>query len=395
MGIFNRKVSQDEIKVAVESALEEYRASNELPIVGSPYATINARNLRGNEHGIAVDRALGLAAAFRAVTILGTDVSQLGLSVLRKGKEVKLGSNHLVVKPNIDISRPAFLEQTTVSLATHGNAYWRIHRDNESPTGKVTNLEVLDPAQMTIERDNGKKKYRYMGRVYHDWQIKHLSHTRLAGYEYGVGPLQAAQNELRGAIDLRNYADNWFTDSGVPSGVLSTDKTLAPGKAGEYVDAFETQTANGRTVALGDGVKYNPIYLSPEQAQFIQSQQFSVTQIARIFGIPAIFMMTDPGSSMTYQNSSDVEMQYLKHTLMRYTVEIEAAFTDLIASGQEVKFKYDDFLRPDISTRYEAYKVALDSGFMTVNEVRELEGLLPIENSVKDATPVANENDNE
>lgn len=364
---------------------------SELPILGSPRQPLNPVNLTGtNDTAVSPDRALSLAAVYRAVTIIGTAVSQLPLGVWRAGAELPQSTTSLVVKPNIDLSLAAFLEETAISLAVSGNAYWLLTKSG--PTGAVSNIEVLNPHNMFKTTDkNGKTVYRYGGKEYPDWKVKHLFLTRLPGFNIGVGPIQAAQNELRGALNLRNYADNWFTDTGVPTGILKTDQTLNSDTADAIRDRFKALQATKRDVAvLGSGVEYSPILLNPAEAQFLESQQFSITQIARMFGVPAQYLMTDPGNSSTYQNMTQVDLSFVRYGLQKYLTEIETAFSDLLPRGQEARFKVEALLRGDHTTRATFYASAITSGWMTVDEVRAAEGLLPL--GSPDAPDNANNN---
>lgn len=355
----------------------------ELPIVTSPNMPVNPVNLTGvNDTAVSTDRAIGLASVYRAVSILGTSVSQLDVGVWRNGEELPLKTTDLVVRPDVNLSRHAFLEQTTVSLAVHGNAYWLL-RGKTSPTASVASIEVLNAANVVIDyNQHGKVIYRYGSKTFQEWQIKHLWLLRLPGYAVGVGPIQAAQNELRGAIDLRNYSDNWFREGGIPNGVLTTDAVLTPEQAEQYRDEWDRRQATRGTAVIGKGLSYQPIYLAPKDAMFIESMQFSVTQIARMFGIPATYLMTGvEGNSMTYTNTEQIDTVYVKYTLMKYLTEIETALSDLLPRGQEARFKVDALLRGDTKTRFDAYATAIEKGFLTVDEVRAKEGYLPLGNA--------------
>lgn len=364
-----------------EAGASDVRA--ELPILGSPNMPRNAVNLSTPAStAVSTDRALGLAGVYRAVSIISTSVSQLPLGVWRNGEELPQRSTDLVARPDFDLSRSAFIEQTVTSLAVNGNAYWLLNKSG--PTADVKNVSVMNPLAVSIEYDNGKKYFREGDKRFPAWRVKHLMLTRLPGYDIGVGPIQACQNELRGALDLRNYADQWFTDSGIPNGILKTDAQLSAEMADAYKQRWiDTQTGGRDVAVLGHGVSYQPIYLSPADAQFLESQAFSQTQIARMFGVPAIYLMTDPGNSMTYSNQEQVDTAFWKYTLMRYASEIESALSDLLPRGQEARFKTEALLRTDQKTRFDAYAVGINAGFLTVDEVREREGLLPLKTPVE------------
>lgn len=377
--------------------LTEVRA--ELPVMGSPNLPINPVNLTGyNNTAVSTDRALGLVGVYRAVNIISTGVSQLTLGVWRNGEELPLKSTDLVARPDLDMSLGAFLEQTTVSMALCGEAFWLLKR--QSKNGPVGSISVLDPRSVIKERLNGRLVYRYGDKTYEAWQIQHLMLMRAPGYDRGIGPIQAAQNELRGALDLRNYSDNWFRDGSVPNGILKTDQPITGEQADAMKERFKYGQATRDVAVLGSGVSYQPVYLAPKDAQFLESRLFSLNEIARMFGVPAAYMLTGvDGNSMTYQNMQQTDVAFLKYTLAKYIKEIEAALSDLLPRGQEARFKTDELLRTDTKTRFEAHKLAIESGFMTVDEVRAVEGRLPLTPAQKaelkpapaPAAPVANE----
>ena len=342
---------------------------------------------------VTADAALSIAGVYRAVAILGDAVSQLPIGVWRNGAEIDTPS--LVKQPNADLSRTVFVEQTVNSLALTGNAYWRLFR--QSATSPVANIEVLNPHLVYVEVDDkGRTWYRYGDKRFAKWQVRHLQLMRVPGSTIGLGPIQAAQGELAGAIDLRDYSTQWFRSGGVPNGVLSTPNELTSEMADAYRQRWNEQQANGRGVAvLGNGLAYQPVYLSPKDALFIESQDFNIQQVARLFGIPATYLIADANNSMTYSNQETVDQTFARYTLMGYMTEIEDALTAVLPRGQEAKFKVEGLLRADTKTRYESYKVAIEAGFLTVDEVRAKEGLLPLPASAKPAAPVVEGNTND
>jgi HK97 family phage portal protein len=376
--------------------------------MGTPNYPLSAVNLSPTvPTAISPDRAVGLAPVYRAINILETAVSQLSLGVWKDGGEVLWTDQtypRFIDKPSLDMSLSAFLQQTVVSLAVSGNAYWHL-KGKTGPKAKWDDIIVLNPHETYITyNDKGDKFYNEGGKTYPAWQIKHLQHTRLPGYDKGVGPIQVAQNELRGALDTRNYGDNWFREGGVPSGVLrhsgDANSRLSPDQLAQAKASFDANIADkGRgVVALEGEWNYQPVYLSPKDAQFLESRQFDRTQIAMLFGIPATYMLAGvEGNSMTYTNLEMVDTQFVKYTLMKYLREIEEAFTDLTVRGQVVRFKVEVLLRADTKTRYEAYNISTGGQpWQTPNEVREIEGKLPLTpaelNALKPqpANPVAN-----
>jgi HK97 family phage portal protein len=318
--------------------------------------------------------ALTLSMVYRAINIHAVAVKQMSLDVYRDG--VMLPSQPLWVRqPNVAQSRSAFLEQTVVSLAVNGNAYWEIARD---ASGRVNNLTVLNPLDVRIDEylDGTVKGYAVKDRMLGISDVKHLSLTRVPGTNYGLGPIQAAQKELRGAIDTRDYSANWFRDSGIPNGVLKSDQVLSPDQATAAKDAWNASAGAKNGVAvLGNGLTYTPVYLTPADAQFLENQNFNVTQIARLFGVPSSLMLADAGgTAMTYSNVEQDWIGYIRFSLMNYLVEIEDSLSSLLPRGTEAKFNVEALLRSDTLTRYNAHKIAIEAGFMSVEEVRQIEG---------------------
>jgi HK97 family phage portal protein len=315
---------------------------------------------------------------YRAVQIHVTAVTQLSVDAYRgdEKQETVVAPWAIIRRPNPNDSREAFLEETVASLALSGNAYWRITRDNQ---GRVTALTVLNPLdvvpQVTTSGTVTGYAYAALQTPIPAAEVKHLKFLRVPGSAIGLGPIQASQREIRGALDLSNYSSNWFRDSGVPSGILKTDQHLNREDAQEAKERWTEDGAGGIKV-LGNGLDYKPFYLSARDLQFIENQQFSTIQLARLFGVPASLMLAAvEGNSQTYSNVEQEWLAYYRFTLSKYVREIESAFSSLLPGSAVARFNYEALLRPDTKTRYEAHKLALDAGFMDIDEVREIEKL--------------------
>lgn len=331
---------------------------------------------------VSVSEALSIASVYRAVTILTTTVSQLPLQVMRGDVEIDISatnSNGFLRQPNPDITRTSFLQQTVFCMATTGNAYWRKY-GVEAPGDAVVGLEVLNPQAMSIVYEGGRKKYRYNGyteeKTFEAYQITHIKLTETFGNEYGVGPIQVCQTELRAVLDLRNYAHNIFVTGVFPTGIISIPDAMDADLAAQYQQAFINMVAGGKPAVFGNGGSYTPNTFDPQSAQFIDNQQFAVTSIARMFGIPASKLMAAvEGNNMTYSNMEQVNTEYVQDTLMGYIKPIEEALSDLIPRGQKVKLKVDGLMRADTASRYNALATAT---WLTVNEKRALDNLPPL-----------------
>lgn len=329
--------------------------------------------------GVTPRSALSISTVYRAVQILATSAAQLGIDVERNGVKLSTAATpSLIQRPALGMDRAEFIEQTVTSMALNGNAYWRLH----SAAGMgVVHVEILTPAEVLPVQDpaTGRITYHWRGEVIAAEGMKHLKLMSMAGSPAGLGPIQAAQSEIRGALDLRDYAANWFTDSMTPDAILKSDQALTKSDADSAYEMWEESAAKGRRIrVMGKGLSFEPIMLNPADAQWLENQQFTTTQIARLFGTPASLMLAAvEGSAMTYSNVEQDWIAFVRFTLMGYLRKIEIALGELVPRGQAVRFNIEALLRTDTKTRYEGHSIALGR-WMTVPEVRAIENLPPL-----------------
>ena len=345
---------------------------------------------------VGVAEALSLSTVYRGIQIHATAACQLSVRVERAGVTLAAAeTSPLVVRPFLAWSRSAFLEYAIVSMYTDGNAFWRIHRATAGAAtpGAVVNLEPLNPHEVTVHEHPQTKviSYGYRGTDLTDRDIKHLKLLRVPGMLRGLGPIQSARMELRGAIDARDYGSMWLSDSQAPDGVLTTDQVLAPGDPARYRNVWYGRNPDGtdpedatqrklneRLRVMGQGLTYTPLMLKPADVQFLETQQFTTTQISRLLGVPASLLLAAvEGNSQTYSNVEQDWIAYARFSLMKPLREIEEALTDLLPRGQSARFNLDALLRTDTKTRMEGHKLAIDAGVYDEDEARAIEGMPP------------------
>lgn len=332
-----------------------------------------------SDTSVSTKDALGLSTVYRAVALKADAMRQLSVDVYN-GSGNTQGLPLWLRKPGVNLSWRAFIEQTVVSLNLAGEAFWRTRRFGDSD--KIETIEVLNPWDVQIRTSDAGRVIGYTHRGFDLGldDVKHLSFLRVPGSAHGLGPIQAAQGELRGAIDNRDYSANWLRDNDIPSGVLSTDHVLTDQNAKAAKDNW-TNTHGGQygVAVLGGGLKYSPIFLDPATAQWIESRNASAVDVARMFGIPlSLLHAALDGTSLTYSNSLDEKRALVQYGLAREITEIEDALSDLLPRTQTARLNTEAFLRLSTDQRYAAHAAALAAGFMTPNEVREIEGLEPL-----------------
>lgn len=345
---------------------------------------------------VSEDRALGLPVFFRGVQLIVTLGSMLKLEAWRG--DVKLTGQlepALIRNPDPWRSRRSFVMRILVCLVLDGNAFLLKHLN---PDGSVAGLEVLNPKNVVIKFSPlGVKSYevhlrgRWVTKTYAD--IEHIRGLEVYGHDRGLSPLTACRLALGGILDVREYADNWFGSGQGTSEVLTSDQKLSTEEIRAYKNVYYGRNPDGSPITdtahpdygrsgpgvrvFGSGLSLETNLLDPEDAQWLEAQNFGILDIARLLGIPAAKLEAAvQGSSLTYANLGMIDTQFLKDTLYpAYLVPIEEALTNVLVRGQEARFSSAEFLRPDEKTQAEIDDIYLTAGVISAEEVRTRKGL--------------------
>ena len=329
---------------------------------------------------VTADTALTLTAVYRAVQIIATPISKMPIETYKyaTGIELKVENPVLVNKPDINSNRRDFIFQTVTSLALEGNAFWF---KQYGSSGQVNNLTLLPASAVSVSYVDSQDitkgvKYNYAGKDYTSREVEHLKLFTKTGNLRGISPIEACKKDLSAALDLRDYAKNWFTSAGVPTGILKTSQALNAEQADTITNNWHNKQQNRQIAVLGNGFDYQQVALSPREALFTDIVEQNTVSIARLFGVPARLLITTvPGGSDTYTNLQDENAIFWRHTLMSYTDAITDALSNCLPRGTRVEFDYQHLFRADVETRYNYYSAGITAGFLSVEEVREKEGL--------------------
>jgi HK97 family phage portal protein len=240
-------------------------------------------------------------------------------------------------------------------------------------------VDLVHPDRVAVTLEDGQWVYRVGGREYDRADLFHVKAYPFPGSPMGLPPIAYAREAIGLGLGAEKYGAKFFGDSGVPSGYLYSDQRL--GK--ENIDAIKAQWEKShrgrRGTAVLSQVKYQNLSIAPDEAQFIQTQKFSVSTICRFYGVPAGMMA---GSELAgHEDYSSPEMRsvdFLQFTLRPWLHRVERAVSGLLPSTQAAKFNASAIVRPTLKERYEAHEIALRAGFLTVDEVRELEDRPPL-----------------
>lgn len=322
---------------------------------------------------------LSLSTVFRGVQVLQTAITGLPIHEMRSGIKLNAVSS-LVTKPDVNRSRRDFLADMVASMVLDGNAFVRLVRFD----GEIVSCEVLPPSLVVVSDDgtdpaSPKLRYSYLGHNYQPDQIVHCKFLNVPGRLRGLGPISAAREEVEGAKMARDYKARFYTDSSNLKGYLKSDQKITQESATQAKQDWKASGKAGDIKVMGSNLSYVPLDMKPADLQFLETQKFDTTQIARLLGIPASIMLAAvDGSNLTYSNIEQSWIEFADYTLSAYTGEIEELFATLLPRGREAKFDWDSSRRADMADRFNAYKTALDSKWLTVDDVREREGMPPL-----------------
>ena len=340
--------------------------------------------------------AMQMTAVYSCVRILAEAVAGLPLHVYRYndtgGKEKAIDHplyRLLHDEPNPEMSSFVFRETLMTHLLLWGNAYAQIIRNGK---GEVIALYPLMPNRMIVDRDaKGKLYYKYTttsdDAPTTEGTVVMLSpsdvlHVPGLGFDglVGYSPIAMAKNAIGMAIACEEFGARFFANGAAPSGVLEHPGTIKdPGRLREtWQSQFGGSANTGKVAILEEGMKYTPISISPEQAQFLETRKFQINEIARIFRVPP-HMVGDLEKS-SFSNIEQQSLEFVKYTLDPWLIRWEQSIYRALFSMEEkteffVKFNVEGLLRGDYATRMNGYATARQNGWMSANDIRELENL--------------------
>ena len=380
--------------MGIFSGLFKSRDKPQNRTVGSNYAFF----LGGTTSGKTVTErsAMQMTAVYSCVRILSEAVAGLPLHLYKYtdsgGKAMALGHplyRLLHDEPNPEMSSFVFRETLMTHLLLWGNAYAQIIRNGKN---EVIALYPLMPNKMSVDRDvNGKLYYTYyrgQDEAIRDkefavtLQPSDVLHIPGLGFDglVGYSPIAMAKNAIGMAIACEEYGAKFFANGAAPGGVLEHPGTIKdPQRVRESWQSTFGGSGNANKIAvLEEGMKYTPIGISPEQAQFLETRKFQINEIARIFRVPP-HMVGDLEKS-SFSNIEQQSLEFVKYTLDPWVIRWEQSIQRSLLSPDEksayfVKFNLEGLLRGDYQSRMNGYAIGRQNGWMSANDIRELENL--------------------
>jgi HK97 family phage portal protein len=327
------------------------------------------------------DSALRLSSVWACINLLANTISTLPLDVFRNDEEIP--TPPLLASPAAGWTLEQWLWALMQSLLLRGNSYALITA-RSGPRLTPSQVEPVNPDSVSVSVGvDGSITYRFKGRVLDPSDVWHVAAFRPAGSAVGLSPIGFAAETIGLGLAVQRFGRAFFTDGATPSGLLAVEQRMSQEDV-NLVRAHLDRATHGRrqpVIVSGAGagdVKWTNLSIAPEESQFVESRKLGVSEIARTFGVPPEMIGGEAGNSLTYATVEGRGLEFVRYSLSHWLVRLERAIGDLLPRGQSVKFNVNALLRGTTLERYQAHEIALRSGWLTVDEVRELEDRGPM-----------------
>jgi len=347
---------------------------------------------------VSMEEALGVPAVWAAVNFLSGTMAGLPLNVYdRDSKGVKKKVKPTKANPVVDMLHSAVNDDYSsfqwrfdmfTGVFTEGRFVTYIERDNQ---GRPVNLFPLVGA--TVERlANGRKRYKHQAggkTVYYDQSdvidVPFMLKSDLLTHR---SPLRQCSVAIGKAVNSNEYGSKLFKNGGLPAfmlqGPFGSEKSASRAADNIAEATKESARKGGNVLAIPLGHKLDPLGADPEKMQLVQTQEFAVIEVGRIYSLPPTFLQDL--SRATFSNSEQQDLHLVKHTLKRWVEQVEAELNlKLFGRGASrfVEFNLDGLLRGDYMTRMSGNSTAIQTGQLTPNEARALDNREPMEGGDK------------
>lgn len=335
------------------------------------------------------DSAMKITAFYAGIRLIAENVAALPKAIRKLTEDGPVASDDLrvyrliSVRPNPYTNAYDFWNAITTWLEGWGNAFAIIKWNN---VGEPVALYQVHPSCVEIIVSNGKKwfkvvtnnpEFSFLDGIYSDDDMLHFMLVTLDGIS-GVNPVIYNAISLGKNMATERFGAEFYEKGGNIRAVMEVDGEMGDDDYNQFMRHFKQSSSNFETPLLEYGIKYKQLSVNPVAAQLVQSETFSLQDVCRILNIPP--HMIGELSHATFSNIEHQTIQFVQYTLRpivkRFEMEMESKLFMSNDIGKfDVKFILDGLLRGDTAARSTYYHNAILDGYMSRNEVRELEGL--------------------
>ena len=343
--------------------------------------------------------ALEIGAAYACVRLLSDTISTLPVDTF-----IRRDGNRLPYRPRPawvyepegpGSSRIEYYKQIVVSMLLSHGAVVQILRNGN---GEIVALQPLDPTRVDIRRNPATRLREFVidggQAVLPGEDVLYIPEMRRPGSLKGVSRVDELKQTLGLAKALDEFASRYFSNGANTSGMIEFPGNLTQEQAKDLVDAFEAGHKGlkkaHRPGVLSGGAKFVKTGSDGEQAQMLESRQFAVEEVARVFRCPPSMIGLNTPGAMSYASVEHNAIQFTRYSLTPLIAAIEEAHNRLLPGDVFLRVNMDGLLRGDSATQASVFSTALQAGYMSVNDVRGLMDLRPVDGGDSPRVPLAN-----
>ncbi len=342
------------------------------------------------------EQAMRHAAVYACVRIVADTIASFPVDAYTGDVGMHLGQADrvtpkpgILTKPSDYLSGVQWLHQVMMSLLLQGNAYGLISATDR--LGYPTQIDLLDPQQVTVEKAKGSdvntatgrkipsgvKVFKSRGSTLTSEQVWHCPGPMMPGELAGLSPVKYASRVIGMGVEAERFGLDFFANGMHQTAVASTDQPVSEEQALTIKERLRRATANRETPVLGLGIKLTPWSVTPEDSMLLEVQRYNQVMVCQLFGVaPEMIGAASQGSSITYANREQRAMDFLNTAINPWLVRLEDSFGGLFPRTTFVKFDTKSLLKSDLLTRYQAWKLGTDGGWLDPStDVRQFEDL--------------------
>lgn len=339
------------------------------------------------------DSALTLSAFFGSIRILSEGVAGLPVDSFQRVEGTRRPFRPKpgwLVEPSHMLTWHEFMGQMMISVLIHGNAFAAVLRDGN---GQIDELSPLAPDaihKVTVVPGHGLLYETVDGTQFTQKQILHVPGMMHAGSHVGMSVLSYARETLGLGLAAQRFGSTFFSNGGTPKIVVTTPDKLTPAGVQTtkraWREAHSGDKANDIAV-LSEGASFEMVSVPPDDAQFLETRGFQVADVARFFGVPPHLLADATGSTSWGSGLAEQSTNYVTHSLNPWVNRFEGRLSKMLRSdqlgrstdGAFVKLNVSGLQRGDHPTRWDTHRANAQAGVMTVNEIRRIEDMVPVE----------------
>lgn len=339
---------------------------------------------------LTLDTALRQAAAWACITRLKSTITGLPVDVIRsqENKRTQLPTSQhpsIIRSPSPLVSRRNWIGQVVHSLTTAGFAAADVV-DVDSQ-GRPLMLETINSSR--VKPINGRLTVD--GKPRDRWPLGDLwfisaSHLMVDGTGWPMSPIEYGKESIATGLQAEKFGADFFRSGGMPVSVLKPNpvREMSREQIADAKEATRRATENRGILALA-GWDIEGFTINPKDTQFIELLEFTLLEASRRWLVPpSMIFATMSGQNLTYSNITSDDLQYLKHGVQAWVVDLEDSWAEMLPGSLVAKFNVDALLRMDKTARTEEHKLRLETKTRTVNEVRKLEDEEPFDDPAYD-----------